>query len=51
MRHNPFSIGPVEAAEWMRCMTVAMDRVGLEGPMRSFLVDRFEPLAAHMVNR
>lgn len=51
MRHNPFSIGPVEAAEWMRCMTVAMDRIGVEGSIRSFLVERLEPLAVHMINR
>lgn len=51
MRHMPFPIGMDEAEEWMRCMRKAMDRVGLEDPLRSFLDERFEPLALHMRNR
>jgi hemoglobin len=51
MRHMPFSIGAEEAAEWMRCMRIAMDRTGLEDPIRAFLDERFEPLAQHMRNR
>lgn len=51
MRHAPFPIGASEADEWMRCMTVAMDRVGVEGTIRAFLVERLEPLARHMINR
>lgn len=51
MRHMPFPIGTDEADEWMRCMRGAMDRVGLEGPLRTFLEERFGPLALHMRNR
>lgn len=51
MRHMPFSIGTDEAEEWMRCMRKAMDRVGVDGPLRTFLEERFGPLALHMRNR
>jgi len=51
MRHTPFPIGADEADEWMRCMRKGMDRAGLEDPIRSFLEERFEPLAQHMRNR
>lgn len=51
MRHSSFSIGEPEATEWMRCMGVAMDRCGIEGQLRRFLEERFEPLAQHMRNR
>jgi hemoglobin len=51
MRHLPFSIGTAEADEWMRCMRAAMDRVDLAEPLRTFLDERFGPLAMHMRNR
>ena len=51
MRHMPFPIGGDEAAEWMRCMRTAMERVRLGEPLRTFLDERFEPLAQHMQNR
>ncbi len=51
MRHLPFSIGGAEADEWMRCMRIAMERVGVEEPLRTFLDERFGPLAQHMRNR
>ena len=51
MRHMPFPIGEAEADEWMRCMGRAMDRVSLDGPLRAFLIQKFEPLAQHMRNR
>jgi len=51
MRHLPFSIGDDEAAEWMRCMRIAMGRVGLGEPLMSFLEERFASLALHMRNR
>lgn len=51
MRHMPFPIGDDEAAEWMRCMRMAMDRVGIGEPMRTFLDQRLAPLADHMRNR
>lgn len=51
MRHMPFPIGSDEADEWMRCMRIALERVGLTEPLRSFLDARLEPLAHHMSNR
>lgn len=51
MRHFPFAIGQAEADEWMRCMHLAMDRVGVKGDLRSFLESRLQPLADHMKNR
>lgn len=51
MRHMPFPIGTDEAEEWMRCMRKAMDRLGVDDPLRSFLDERFGPLALHMRNR
>lgn len=51
MRHMPFAIGTTEAEEWMRCMGVAMERAGVEEPLRTFLEERFGPLAMHMRNQ
>ncbi|MGD2102415.1 MAG: group II truncated hemoglobin [Acidimicrobiia bacterium] len=51
MRHMPFPIGKAEAVEWMRCMRAAMDRVEVHEPLRTFLDERFEPLADHMRNQ
>lgn len=51
MRHMPFPIGTDEAEEWMRCMRTALDREGVEGPLRSFLEEKLGPLALHMRNR
>ncbi len=50
-RHLPFPIGQSEADEWLRCMRVAMDRSGVEGPIRDFLESKLAPLALHMINR
>jgi hemoglobin len=51
MRHFPFPIGELEAAEWMRCMRLAFDDAAVPEPARSFFNSRLEPLAMHMVNR
>lgn len=51
MRHFPFSIGDAEAAEWMRCMRIAIGRAGVGPPLRDFLEERFEQVAQHMRNR
>jgi hemoglobin len=50
MRHMPFPIGDHEVTEWMRCMRETMHRVGIEEPLRTFLDERFAPLAEHMRN-
>lgn len=51
MRHLPFPVDDVAAAEWMRCMRLALDRVGVSGELRGFLESRLAPLADHMKNR
>lgn len=51
MRHMPFTIGTFEAEEWMRCMRLAMDRTDIAEPLRTFLEERFGPLAMHMRNQ
>jgi hemoglobin len=51
MRHLRIDIGAPEAAEWMRCMTGAMDDTGVAQPLRGYLERRFAQLADHMRNR
>jgi hemoglobin len=51
MRHFPFSIGAIEAKEWMRCMRIAMREAGVPEPLRTFLDERFTQLAEHMRNQ
>lgn len=51
MRHLPFPIDDVAAVEWLRCMNLALDRVGVTGDLRVFLESRLAPLADHMKNR
>jgi hemoglobin len=50
-RHLRFDIGTTEAAEWMRCMSGAMDDVDVSEPLRGFLATRLAQLADHMRNR
>jgi hemoglobin len=51
MRHLSFSIGGDEAEEWMRCMRLAMDEVGVTGDLRAFMDTRLGELADHMRNQ
>lgn len=51
MRHLRFSIGSVEAAEWMRCMRGALEDANVAEPLRGYLESRFTQLADHMRNR
>jgi hemoglobin len=37
MRHAPFRIDSHAAEEWTRCLTEAMDRIGISGDLHSFL--------------
>jgi hemoglobin len=50
-RHLPFSIGDDEAAEWIRCMTKAMDQRELSPQLNSFLTAKLTDLALHMRNQ
>jgi hemoglobin len=51
MRHLPFPIGDHEAQEWLRCMGLALDQTGVDGPLRVYLDRRLGDLALHMRNR
>lgn len=51
MRHAPFSIGAIEAEEWLSCMGQAMDECTIDGQLRVFLEERFYQLGHHMRNR
>ena len=51
MRHAPFPIGDAERDQWLECMTLAMDELGLEGELRAFLDARFTQVADFMRNR
>lgn len=51
MRHFPFSIGPEEAAEWLRCMRGALADTGVPEPLRSYLYTKLETTALHVRNR
>ena len=51
MRHFPFAIGEPEANEWVRCMELAMDDIGVAGPLRTFLSGRFFTSAHHVRNQ
>lgn len=49
-RHLPFAIDASAAAQWMRCMRVALGESGLQSPMRERLDDALDRLATHMIN-
>ncbi len=51
MRHFPFAIGIEEVEEWLRCMTEALDEVGVDGELREFLDARFHQSAHWLRNR
>ncbi|GAB4547309.1 MAG: group II truncated hemoglobin [Phycisphaerales bacterium] len=51
MRHMPFAIDQEGVDEWLRCMRGAMDDLGVEGPLRAFLDQRFTHTANFMRNR
>lgn len=50
-RHLPHPITPRRAAAWLRCMSQAMDEVGIQGTVRDFLFSRLTQTAYHMVNQ
>ena len=51
MRHMPFSIGPTEAEEWLRCMSESLDEMEVTGPLRTYLDSQFRRSAQWMQNR
>jgi hemoglobin len=49
-RHLPFPVTPTRAKAWLSCMTQAMDKIGLTGPIRDEFYSRLHLTAQHMVN-
>ena len=50
-RHAPFPIGEGERDQWVSCMGRALDALGVEGELRTFLDARFLHVATFMINR
>ena len=51
MRHAPFAIDEHAAAEWTRCLKDALDRLGVSGDLRSFLVRELGRAATQLRNQ
>jgi hemoglobin len=49
-RHLPFPVTPTRSKAWLSCMTLAMDKIGLEGPVRDHFYSRLHLTAQHMIN-
>lgn len=50
-RHMPFSIGTVERDQWVACMVLAMEDIGIEESLRGKLLENFYRTADFMRNR
>ena len=50
-RHQPFAIGVRERDEWVACMFLAMEDVGIEPALRQRLLESFFDTADLMRNR
>ncbi len=50
-RHMPFAIGTLERDQWVACMVLAMEEVGIEAPIRSKLLENFFNTADFMRNK
>jgi hemoglobin len=50
-RHLPFSIGAAERDQWVACMVLAMEDVGIEADLRRRLLENFFNTADFMRNR
>ncbi len=50
MRHNPFTIGPIERDAWLRCMKVAVDEVDMDDEHRARLWQYLEMAANSLMN-
>ena len=50
MRHNPFTIGPIERDAWLRCMRIAVDEERLPERQRAQLWQYLEMAANSMMN-
>ena len=50
-RHMPFAIGVQERDQWVACMVLAMEDVGIEENIRKILIGNFFNTADFMRNR
>ena len=50
-RHMPFGIGVAERDQWVACMVLAMEDVGIEESIRSKLLENFFNTADFMRNK
>lgn len=50
-RHLPFAIGTAERDQWVACMVLAMEDVGIEEGMRKRLLENFFNTADFMRNK
>ena len=50
-RHMPFAIGTLERDQWVACMVLAMEEVGIEASIRSKLLQNFFNTADFMRNK
>ncbi len=50
-RHMPFSIGTQERDQWVACMVLAMEDVGIEEDIRKVLLNNFFNTADFMRNK
>lgn len=49
-RHLPFPVTQTRAKAWLSCMSQAMDKNGLQGPLRDEFYSRLFLTAQHMIN-
>ena len=50
-RHMPFAIGVAERDQWVACMVLAMEEVGIEEDVRAKLLENFFKTADFMRNK
>jgi hemoglobin len=51
MRHFPFSIGEIEAKEWLYCMEVALKKSSIKNELQQDLLKAFQGLTDLIKNR
>ncbi|MCK8489297.1 globin [Paenibacillus sp. MBLB2552] len=49
-RHLPFPVTTERAEAWLACMRAALEEIGIEEPLREFVLERLSGPAFHFVN-
>lgn len=49
-RHLPFPVTQERAKAWLACMSAALEEIGVEEPLREFVLERLSGPAFHFVN-